>query len=472
MNGGDTDTGGAQVNPSTTPINTPGPRPVDAVVPDNDSDADSATTLTISHDDQPSPTLSSLPSTDSATQPSEPTMRPIIPTPSSVSTSQSTPPATNAAPVSSLGTPSTQPSTPVVPPVGTQQPTATPIAPPVSTAHSADQLISQTFASSTSSSQPTISTPVAPLQPSQPTQPLAAPSFSSQPAMQFPAASISSSSDDIILGPPASFQKSKKRPIIIGLVVIFVLVTFAGIGLIISNMQPSVNPAKIQAIESIRTSFNSYANYLLYQTDSNSPINDTIWSTEQMLFYLEGKSSSDIESYFDKLESLYATFEKTYNENKELIGDEETYTYIINATLISMQVFKLYIETPNISRYAMTEMYFRLGTTEMISQINQMYAPFGLLNSSTAIKYRDLKNDMAASLGYLYDTYQTRGCINDRIIDYMCVADIVDNDVLNIQNTLEEDTSDMSLIEWEINDDLPTLSRAIYQNIYMEKENE
>ena len=102
----------------------------------------------------------------------------------------------------------------------------------------------------------------------------------------------------------------------------------------------------------------------------------------------------------------------------------------------------------------------------MISQVDQIYAPFETLNSATAIEYKNLKNTMATSIGYLYDSYQSIGCIDGRSIDKSCVAAISENDILDTQNILRETINDIATVEWEINDDLPAQSRAVYQKLY------
>ena len=407
MNGGDTDTGGAQVNPSTAPINTPGLRPVDAVVPDNDSDADSATTLTISHDDQPSPTLSSLPSTDSVSQPSEPTVRPIIPTPSSVSTSQFTPPAINAAPVSSLGTPSTQPSAPVVPPVGMQQPTATPIISPVPPAQSADQLISQTFASSTSSSQPTIATPVAPLQPSQPTQPLAAPSFSSQPAMQFPAASISSSSDDIILGPPAPSQKSKKN-LIIAIVVALVAITV--IVLLVIGIQSSSKNKQQYNAKNSREAFNRYANYVINGAESLDPLGEyNLFDIKDTSLHASIYQDNEPE---DAVDISYAT--ELFNNFKNSFGDQtESTKIIIDSYYDNLQLLSKIIEEGKVNANTYINSMSSLDQADIQKTIDETYSYYNSITANYADEYAIARKNLDNSIREWLLT-DTTGCFDSQ----------------------------------------------------------
>ena len=308
----------------------------------------------------------------------------------------------------------------------------------------------------------------APVSPQIPPQPLQQfpPQATTPPPSQFFTQPTTPDTGDVILSdtPP---QKSHKFLILIfGSIVLLILATVAGAISIIYGTQSSIEPRESQALEEVRNSFNIYANYLLYQTDGDTAVGDISWNTDQMLFYLEGKSSSEKEAYFEKLENLYINFMKTFEENKTSIDPDNTYDALIYEIPTSLKVLKLYLSTPNLSKYAMADLYFREGSAEMISQVDQIYAPFETLNSATAIEYKNLKNTMATSIGYLYDSYQSIGCIDGRSIDKSCVAAISENDILDTQNILRETINDIATVEWEINDDLPAQSRAVYQKLY------
>ena len=193
MNGGDTDTGGAKVNPNNTPSLTPQPDT------STTSDAEAESILTISHDDHPT-SVGSQPLSQPATI--ESTASPTPPVQSVPSTTASTPtaqPASSTMPVPPITDfPQSAPQTP--------QPVGRPVAPVVTPANQ--------FASSTATA-----LPPRPLTPSQ---------FPPQQPVQFPAQPIPASSGDVVLDSSAP-KKSRK-----GLIIVLILLAVLAIGAIVA----------------------------------------------------------------------------------------------------------------------------------------------------------------------------------------------------------------------------------------------
>ena len=193
MNGGDTDTGGAKVNPNNTPSLTPQPDTSTA------SDAEAESILTISHDDHPT-SVGPQPISQPAT--AEPAVPPTPPVQSAPSTTVSTPttqPASSTMPVPPITDfPQSAPQTP--------QPVGQPVAPVVTPANQ--------FASSTATA-----LPPQPLTPSQ---------FPPQQPVQFPAQPIPASSGDVVLDSSAP-KKSRK-----GLIIVLILLAVLAIGAIVA----------------------------------------------------------------------------------------------------------------------------------------------------------------------------------------------------------------------------------------------
>lgn len=193
MNGGDTDTGGAKVNPNNTPSLTPQPDTSTA------SDAEAESILTISHDDHP---------TSVGSQP--------ISQPTTIESTASPTPPVQSAPSTTVSTPTAQPAsiTTPVPPIAdlpqsapqAPQPVGQPVAPVVTPANQ--------FASSTATA-----LPPQPLTPSQ---------FPPQQPVQFPAQPIPASSGDVVLDSSAP-KKSRK-----GLIIVLILLAVLAIGAIIA----------------------------------------------------------------------------------------------------------------------------------------------------------------------------------------------------------------------------------------------
>ena len=203
MNGGDTDTGGAKVNPDNTPSLTPQPNTNTA------SDAEAESVLTISHDDHPT-SVGAQPAPQPAT--AEPTVSPTPPVQSAPSTTVSTPttqPASSTMPVPPITDfPQSAPQAP--------QPVGQPVAPVVTPANQ--------FASPTATTLPP--------------QPLTLPQFPQQP-VQFPAQSIPASSGDVVLG--SSAPKKSRKGLIIVLILLAVLATGAIIALVVFQSSRNSN---------------------------------------------------------------------------------------------------------------------------------------------------------------------------------------------------------------------------------------
>lgn len=193
MNGGDTDTGGAKVNPNNTPSLTPQPDTSTA------SDAEAESILTISHDDHP---------TSVGSQPiSQPAMaEPAVPP---------TPPV-QSAPSTTVSTPTVQPAsiTTPVPPI-TDLPQSAPQAP---------QPVGQPVAPVVTPANPFIGQAATTLPP----QPLTPSQFPPQQPVQFPAQPIPAGSGDVVLGSSAP-KKSRK-----GLIIVLILLAVLTIGAIIA----------------------------------------------------------------------------------------------------------------------------------------------------------------------------------------------------------------------------------------------
>lgn len=265
MNGGDTDTGGAKVNPNNTPSLTPQPDTSTA------SDAEAESILTISHDDHPT-SVGPQPISQPAT--AEPAVSPTPPVESAPSTTVSTPttqPASSTMPVPPITNfPQSAPQTP--------QPVGQPVAPVVTPANQ--------FASSTATA-----LPPQPLTPSQ---------FPPQQPVQFPAQPISASSGDVVLD--SSAPKKSRKGLIIALILLAVLAIGAIIALVVfysSRNSNSDGQSSQSDVEQFTTkdevysalydfNYQYYSSLIKYYSDSIGLIPNLKMSEKAVMIPLEG----------------------------------------------------------------------------------------------------------------------------------------------------------------------------------------
>ena len=423
MNGGDTDTGGAQDNPNNLPPSNSGPQPVISA----NSDAEDASLLSISHN-QPDTTISTQLTPQVVTQPSS------LATPVQTAT---TPPTVDAsADNTSSPIPATAPSV-LRPSTGIPRP------------QSADQLIAQTF---TTNSQPTQAATANPITQyvQTPYPQRLAPHFSNQSPIQL---SQSGNEGDIIINAPST-SKSKRSLAIAGIVLLISSVA-ACVILIIINLQTSNTNEQQHEATNYREAFNQYANHVLYGNDSST---DILAKPDNVVNYAiwDASNNKDI-AFFDKAKNLFDNFMKQDNEDLS-----ETTNVILQRYVNVFDFYYLYNTTSKPSYDMILEKYIQEGKDVATAYINDSYKVFED-SSELAQIYGTNQKEVDLSILDQIDIAASNGCLKSGVMDQICIGSFAAisserrSSLIDIIQSIKYDASD------EVVNDCYILANEIYK---------
>ena len=389
MNGGDTDTGGAQVNPSNTPPSNPGPRPVGPV----DPSAEDTSMLSISHDQQ-NPGVSQQP----------------IPQPGVQASTTATPKVT-ADPIVSFPTPSTPngavPNTTSLP-TQVPYPAANINSQPQPQLQPADQLITQTFTTNSQPTQVATADPVTQYVQTPYPQRLA-PHFSNQPPIQL---SQSGNEGDIIINAPST-SKSKRSLVIAGIALLISSVA-ACVILIIINLQTSNTNEQQHEATNYREAFNQYANHVLYGNDSST---DILAKPDNVVNYAiwDASNNKDI-AFFDKAKNRLNNFMEQDNEDLS-----ETTNVLLQRYINVFDFYYLYNTTSKPSYDMILEKYIQDGKDVATTYINDNYKVFED-SSELAQIYGANQKEVDLSILDQIDIAASNGCLKSGVMDQVCMG--------------------------------------------------
>ena len=300
-----------------------------------------------------------------------------------------------------------------------------------------------------------------------------------QPA-QFPAQPITPATNDIILSPTQS-KKSRKWIIIVAASIILVA-TISCIFLLFHK--PS---SKSSSAADVKTSFNIYANYLLFEkNDSNNPNIDT-WSNDKILENLNSNKNEST-AYFSNLLNLFNEFsaeikkgdnnssnnsnsdsqDENLEDNEGLIIDG-----LINNATSALETLKTYSELNRYSVVNMVEIFLSQGGEKLIEMVKDSYNNITSSEYSQIREYIELEIKTAVLISDVYGEYTNAGCINGSEIIKDCLGyaalseSYTSNKVL-----LDSYVSALDDIDYHITNDVVSLSQALYEELNVTEENE
>ena len=308
---------------------------------------------------------------------------------------------------------------------------------------------------------------VPPTQPFQPPQPFQSPvqPITQQPQFQpQPQPITSPNTGEIIL----VNQKKSKKPLTITLIIIVALGIIGSIlYFAVSNNNLNTSDLDLNA----KTSFNQYANYLLYQTDSASDISEESWTANTINSNLS-KGNTD-NYYFSHLLELYNNFYEDFQDNlQQDVQDEEapelTYELLDNNSE-ALYALAIYADTPNITIDSMIDIYLRQGGDVMNDYVNNAYDKFLQSTNQDIYEYGAIKIETSRLVNSIYDEYDNSGCIDKQELNQSCVESTIFSENYNEnQLLLEEYVSELDDLEWHIINDTVSLSRMIYDSLNSE----
>lgn len=397
MNGGDTDTGGTQVDPRVVPPSSSGSQPVESAAPA----AEDASVLTISHDQ---PSLSS--GQQSIPQPGVQASTPV--TPGATTSPAVSPPITN---VPGGVIPNTTVTTP---------PASYPTVASSTQPQPANQLIAQTF--TTDGQTPTAVRPI--FQHPQATQ-LHGPSPMSQYSIVQPQPAyepVTPNTNNITSNTP---KKNKKLFIIVGIIVLCVCIGLV-IVMLFHNQALQMANSPIDA----RNAFNQYANYFLFGTDeTNSKWIDSSIKEPESSFSKQIQSKVYNSDYSDRLKEKFKSF-------KEVVGDEiddsaskkNEYLGLVDLNDVLLSFVTKYYSDSRLDQSNILFAYIEGGEDSANTHIRNVVDEYEGVNGLYGSDFSNLLLTLGSERLSLILLYAQQGCLANGEIDYNCATEY-SNDV-------------------------------------------
>ena len=347
-----------------------------------------------------------------------------------------------------------------------------PLPRPISRFQSADQLVSQTFAAGGTSVQPNISGSVQQLVQN---SPMPSP-YSGQSAFSIAnSAGSVAGNEDVVLALNGKAKSSKKK-ILLFLAAIGVVGLITGICVIVMNggfLNSGVS------IDKMHASLNRYANYLLYETESDAPlINNIDWSADKIEEKISLDGSNEGGKYFDELVGKYDDFLTVFTKDADFSSSLDDsglkfYDGLTNGIKDSLDTLTQYAVTKNMSVDDMVELCLQIGRDGMLSRVDELYGGFLYDADSAIYEYAQIKNEIAEIVGELYSYYTDNQCVNSGAFNDQCIEDHkYDEAAVNYQRNLEDLTLKQFIKERKIKDDVIDFSKMLYQSINVQEEDE
>ena len=244
-----------------------------------------------------------------------------------------------------------------------------------------------------------------------------------------------------------------------------------------------------------KSSYNQYANYLLYNIDSNAEINEEFWTSEKIEENLNNKNTE----YFSNLLNLYDAFEETFytntkqpeslikepedlDESEEIEEDSENedtvygtqyeerkieYVYSLVYNIgSSLEKLKSFNDISKIPTNEMIKIFIIKGEDSLIEEINNTYGE--LSNSEDQLSdYGTLKIEIAKLIPNLYHEYNDAGCIRNEELLEECLSSVtlLDAEKQNQNQKFIQYLYDVDHIEYHIADNIITLSHSLYKEL-------
>lgn len=240
---------------------------------------------------------------------------------------------------------------------------------------------------------------------------------------------VISNSDDIILTKPTIKKSIKPFLIVIGLI----LVVLAGLGVCFFIVNR--NNSKIQT-EEVSKSFESFANYLLFERISDEPIDANYYDDTLYALDCNNKTKNECNDFFKEANALLDNF---LNSNyKEIVAEE--YIDDINYYVSTFKNYYTYIITSELSDDDILNYYIENGYEETLKYISDYYSSLVNAENDLLISYGNYlleKADVVAEIineanqaGCLEGDHYNQGCISDTLI----ISDRTAERFLNIED--------------------------------------
>lgn len=237
-----------------------------------------------------------------------------------------------------------------------------------------------------------------------------------QPAQPLPQQPIMGrTGGDIVLQPEA--PKKSKKPLVLIIILILVLVgAFAAYVFVNSksgqNLLGQANPA---------TSFNRYANYLLYGEDSDKPLeeeyNDTkVYTIEKL------NGSDDANAFFDVSQQLFDNF---YSDFYKMPINNEELKSLVDDYRGNLSLVKIHSNTEDIEAENFISYYIKNNAQNTKKLVEEKYSPFLNSDLETVRQYGQNQSEYWILTADLLKKADGQGCLTGNAFDYACVNKVM-----------------------------------------------
>ena len=223
-----------------------------------------------------------------------------------------------------------------------------------------------------------------------------------------PPSQFSSDSGDIIIN---SAPKSTKKiaPGIIALIVIVIILLFAGIAFLIINRNNGSSGSATPS--AIKEAFNSYVNYVLYGKNSNENIEDIANFNTIITPYFESLDNEEKTQYISTAIEKYDSFTNLYYAEGRNLDD------LIDTNSLQ-DYFQDYARIDQLGEADVLDLYNKYGKSETAQMIKKNYNITNISNNLAA--YVDDLEELSDTYLNIIANIDNAGCLSNGSIIENC----------------------------------------------------
>jgi len=254
-------------------------------------------------------------------------------------------------------------------------------------------------------------------------------------------------------------EKKSRKGLIAVVIVLILAIAAGGFGI-----WWVLNRTSQSGATALKTAFNSYANFFLYNSESDTNL-EGLYQYGDTYYIGELNSEEQIDAHFAKSEERYQNFLDVYKKYVEQHPDNSIDANVaeyIESYYGDLDLLRFMKKAPNITANDLLGAY--LKTPDGLSaQIDIYYDTFAKSSVESTRTYGSEYKDQLQYLLTAYQTYNAQGCLADGTISASCRQN-TENEQLNQANGIMADFSafysDMAKIYQRI-------SVSVYENIWV-----
>lgn len=225
---------------------------------------------------------------------------------------------------------------------------------------------------------------------------------------------VGSDGGDVVL---SNAQPKNKRLTIIVAVIVALVLFGVGLWYVLTYLTPGAISER-----SLRSEFNKYANYLLYETESDKKLEGEY--DRNSSYKIGFAIDNDEIEYLGKLGDYWNGFYSIFDEKR--LDDENLDSELISTVLAQndmMQFVEDYVDIDHYSDDDLLKIFLKDGKDKTYNAIENNYKTLLESNYNAEINYANIIMSANKALVNTYEAYKNAGCITDGIIDDSCSYD-------------------------------------------------